>query len=226
MNKPPIDNQFFSAFMRNLAQFFEGKGEVVLHDFREEFAHSVVEIAGPLSGRKVGDNTSDSFIEMILTNSEGLEANPVYFSRNEKGAVFKTCSTLIRDDQGKIIGAVCINYDVSDLILAQNAIFQAVRYTTEAEGKSLDDVMLAMDVDSLMQHYIAMAEHLIGKPSQLMSKEEKVRALAYLDSKGVFKIHKAGIILCDIFQISKYTLYSYLDEAKLFAEESSQSGRE
>lgn len=47
-----------------------------------------------------------------------------------------------------------------------------------------------------------------------MNKEEKIQALAYLNSKGVFKIHKAGVILCDAFQISKYTLYSYLDEVK------------
>lgn len=215
MDSLQINNKVFSQFIKNLAQFFEGKGEIVLHDFSNEnadFGHSVIDIAGSISGRKLGDNASNEFVNMILEDSEKIEAEPVYFIRSENGAIFKTCSTLIRDDNNKVIGAICINYDVSDLLLAQNAIKQAVQYWPKE--KSLDDVLLAMDVDSLMQHYISMAETLIGKPAQLMSKDEKVKALAYLDNKGVFKIHKAGVILCDTFQVSKYTLYAYLDEAK------------
>jgi predicted transcriptional regulator YheO len=47
-----------------------------------------------------------------------------------------------------------------------------------------------------------------------MNKEEKIRALDYLDQKGVFKISKAGLVLCEQFQISKFTLYSYLEETR------------
>lgn len=53
-----------------------------------------------------------------------------------------------------------------------------------------------------------------------MTKEEKIKALGFLDEKGVFKISKANVLLCEQFQISKYTLYNYLDEArKLLSEE-------
>jgi len=220
MEQLPIDSAFFSQFIQNLALFFEGKGEIAVHDFRNDFAHSVVDIAGSISGRKIGDNSSDGYIDRVINDPEGLAANPVYFGRNEKGAVLKACSTLIRDENGTVVGAVCVNYDATDLILAQNAIHQAVQY--KPESKSLDDVLLAMDVDSLMQHYISMAEALVGKPPQLMNKEEKILALAYLDNKGVFKIHKAGVILCDAFQISKFTLYSYLDEAKQYNDQNEQ----
>ena len=47
-----------------------------------------------------------------------------------------------------------------------------------------------------------------------MSKEEKIKALDFLDQKGVFKITKASNLLCDAFQVSRYTLYGYLEEAK------------
>ena len=55
---------------------------------------------------------------------------------------------------------------------------------------------------------------MIGKPMMLMNKEEKIRALDYLDQKGVFKITKTSLLLCDAMQISKYTLYNYLDLAR------------
>ena len=48
-----------------------------------------------------------------------------------------------------------------------------------------------------------------------MNKEEKIRALDYLDQKGVFKITKTSLLLCDAMQISKYTLYNYLEEARI-----------
>ena len=212
MDRLPTDNAFFKQFIRNLAQFFEGKGEIAVHDFCDGFDHTVVDIVGSLSGRQVGDNSSDSFIDAVMNRPESIDSSPVYFGRSEKGTIRKTCSTLIRDETGAVIGAVCLNYDVTDLILAHNAINQCVRYWPEES--SVEEATKAMDVDSLMQHYISMAEARAGKPLQLMNKEEKIQALAYLDGKGVFKIHKAGVILCDAFQISKYTLYSYLDEAK------------
>jgi len=38
--------------------------------------------------------------------------------------------------------------------------------------------------------------------------------LSYLDSKGFFMFSKAGVKLCSFFDISKYTLYNYLEDAR------------
>ena len=42
-----------------------------------------------------------------------------------------------------------------------------------------------------------------------------MRAISYLNDTGAFLITKSGPKVCKYFGISKYTLYSYLDEAKL-----------
>ena len=47
-----------------------------------------------------------------------------------------------------------------------------------------------------------------------MTKEEKMRALQYLDEKAVLQITKANVRLCQFFQILKFTLYHYLDEIR------------
>jgi peptide deformylase len=36
----------------------------------------------------------------------------------------------------------------------------------------------------------------------------------YLDQKGVFKISKTSVLLCETLKVSKYTLYNYLEEAR------------
>ena len=47
-----------------------------------------------------------------------------------------------------------------------------------------------------------------------MNKEEKMKALEYLDKKGALQISKANVRLCEFFQISKFTLYHYLEEIR------------
>lgn len=86
---------------------------------------------------------------------------------------------------------------------------------TNQTSMSDRDFILKKNVDDILQHYIYQAESMIGKPMMLMNKEEKIRALDYLDQKGVFKITKTSLLLCDAMQISKYTLYNYLEEARI-----------
>ena len=47
-----------------------------------------------------------------------------------------------------------------------------------------------------------------------LSKDDKVRAIRYLNDAGAFLITKSGDRVCKFFGISKYTLYSYIDESK------------
>ena len=41
-----------------------------------------------------------------------------------------------------------------------------------------------------------------------------MKALEYLDKKGALQISKANVRLCEFFQISKFTLYHYLEEIR------------
>jgi predicted transcriptional regulator YheO len=51
-----------------------------------------------------------------------------------------------------------------------------------------------------------------------MSKDDKIRAIKFLDDSGAFLITKSGPKVCQYFGISTYTLYSYLDEIRSAAE--------
>jgi hypothetical protein len=48
----------------------------------------------------------------------------------------------------------------------------------------------------------------------MMSKDDKIRAIRFLDDNGAFLITKSGPKVCQYFGISTYTLYSYLDEIR------------
>ena len=52
---------------------------------------------------------------------------------------------------------------------------------------------------------------MVGKPVALMNKEDKVRAIRFLNQNGAFLVTKSGDKIAKYFGISKYTLYSYID---------------
>lgn len=62
-------------------------------------------------------------------------------------------------------------------------------------------------LDSLIEQ--ALAE--IGKPVAMMTKEEKIRVVHYLNNAGAFLVTKSGDKIASILGISKFTLYKYMD---------------
>ena len=45
-----------------------------------------------------------------------------------------------------------------------------------------------------------------------MTKDDKVRAIRFLNDSGAFLVTKSGDKVAKYFGISKYTLYSYIDK--------------
>ena len=66
----------------------------------------------------------------------------------------------------------------------------------------------------LLDDLIAQAVAVVGKPASLMSKDEKVQAIQFLNNTGAFLITKSGDKVSHYFGISKYTLYSYIKADK------------
>lgn len=213
-----LNFDFLIRFLEGLQKFLGDNCEVIIHDYRKGYDHTIVyALNSKVSGREVGGSPRSGMITQYGNDIEPFKESIQSFDHTQKDHFLKSCTTLIEDENHKIVGSVCLNMDVSDLFLAQNALQNFLQYPTAApavSGNSDDSFILKKNVDDIVQHFMQQAEALIGKPMALMNKEEKVKALDYLDQKGVFKISKTSILLCEALQISKYTLYSYLDEAR------------
>ena len=69
-------------------------------------------------------------------------------------------------------------------------------------------------ISAMLENMIEESIRLTGKPVSLMTKEDKMNAIRYLYERGAMLITKAGPRICECFKISKFTLYSYLDDFK------------
>ena len=215
-----LDAGFFDRLMNNFSEFFGDLCEIVVHDYRKGSECTVVDIInGDLSGRAVGDPSRSGLVVGAGKNVDEFKAPSVFYFTNQKGRVCKSCTTFITDEENRIIGAVCINLDVTDLLHANTSIRKLLDVPKQRENQdplSEENNVLVNNVDDVLDYFMNLVNQKIGKVPTLMTKEEKVRALGYLDRKGILKISKVSLELCKRFNISKFTLYNYIEEARNF----------
>ncbi len=208
MNRVQDEFAFFESLMKGLTTLFGSNCEVTLHDLTGSYESTVVMIEnGHVTGRKVGDCGSNLGLEVLRGTIEGGDKYG-YLSNSRDGNILRSSSIYIRNADGKVVGCLCVNMDISSLRLAENALKELTCDNTHHE-----DEFFVNDVNELLDHFLQKAQDEIGKPVAYMTREEKIRAVKYLDSKGALLISKAGNRICSFFNISKFTLYSYLDEA-------------
>ncbi len=194
-----------------LAAQFGPSCEVVVHDLNAQNAeHSIVYIVnGHVSGRRVGDGPSKVVMEQMLHSDKTPRDHLAYLTRTPDGKILKSSTIYIRNSKGKVTAILSINYDISALLMVENAISGIV--STPAVGQEEQERITIVNVNDLLDELIEQSVALVGKPVALMNKDDKVKAIQFLSQHGAFLITKSGDKVAKYFGISKYTLYSYID---------------
>ena len=149
-------------------------------------------------------------LEALRSGRENLTDHLSYLTRTKDGKILKSSTIYVRDDDGEAIGIFAINYDIT-LMLAME---ENLKQFTATDQDQREPERISRNVGDLLDELIEQSVKIVGKPVALMTKEDKVKAIQFLNETGAFLITKSGDKVCRFFGISKYTLYSYIDEAK------------
>lgn len=196
-----------------IAKTFGKNCEVSVHDISTPHNSIIAIFNGHVTGRKVGGPMLDTTIRALKDGLRGQDKINISSKSNE-GKLLKSSSIFIRDEKGKIIGCLNINYDLSEFIMFDNLIkdfcqtesSSSSEILVESENSNVNDVLTNM-VDITLKNY--------GKPVNFMTKEEKVNVVKLLDTKGVFLIKGAIDYVAKVLCVSRYTIYNYLDEIRV-----------
>ena len=197
------------AMAHAIAAHFGKTCEVAIHDLTVENAadSSIIYIEnGEVTGRKVGDGASAVVLEELSQAEQNREDRVGYFTMTSDGKALKSTTVYIRDDSGKVIAIFSVNQDITALSVAASALTEL---TAPAAGAKPEKI--TPHVEELLDELLWKSTELIGKPVAMMNKEDKQRAIRYLNSKGALLITKSGDKIAKYFGISKFTLYSYID---------------
>ena len=174
-----VNDEFnnLSRIVKMISEQFGMNCEVILHDLTKDYNHTIVSIEnGHITNRKVGGAGSNLGLQVLAgKKKEGDEYS--YITQTKDGKLLRSSTVYLRDDENKVIGALCVNYDISDLMMAKNVIDDAMMFN-EVHSK-VEPEFFANNVGEIITHLIQQCSNYIGKPGSLMTKEEKIRALKF-----------------------------------------------
>lgn len=213
--------QLLKQVMRLISYQFGNKCEVVLHDLTKDYSQTIVDINnGHVTNRKVGSCGSNLGLEVLRgTVKNGDRFN--YVTTTADGKILKSSSIYIKDDEGKVIGALCVNYDITETVQFEGYLKQFNQYELH-QGQ---EEVFTNDVSGLLDYLINQAQQLIGTEPGSMSKVERIRFLRFLDEKGAFLITRSSEKVCDLLNISKFTFYNYLDAARAQKQDGTETSK-
>jgi predicted transcriptional regulator YheO len=196
-----------------LGQMFPNVLEVVVHDFKDLDQAIIHIVNGHISGRAVGGPASELNIRRLIEQDQFPDVLSNYTSRTARGQQVKSSSLAIRDDKGRLIGAFCLHFDLSQFEQFQKFLEFFVNSKVHALvglndfGAGLQhDVEIQQIIDGwLMRHSRYTAQ---------LTYKDKQDIVRHLYQKGQF--NKKGSVTCvaGALQLTRQSIYNYLELIK------------
>ena len=205
------NQELIQKFMDLLEHHLGGSCEVILRDYSKGPMHSIVDIRnGHVTGRSVGGCTTNIGFEILKGTVEAKdEFNYLTYASN--GKILRSSSIYFKNSEGKPIGSVCVNLDITQSIQFEKFLNQ-YNHSEPSENEAGDPKeFFTENVNDLLDTLIERTARKFGQAPQTLSKEEKIQFIAELEAKDVFIITNSSKRICSLLGISKYTFYNYLD---------------
>ncbi|WP_089105739.1 helix-turn-helix transcriptional regulator [Streptomyces hyaluromycini] len=199
-----------SPVVEGIAATFGSFCEVVVHDFRRP-EHSVVALAGSVTGRGVGGSMSEIGMKLLAAGDEARdELN--YLTRTRDGKLVKSSTMVLRDSRGTAFGALCVNLDVT-------AVHQVHELVGGLAGVTADTVApptttFGDDITAVLDSIVDARQLRRPKPWPQLTREERLELFRDLDRQGVFAVRGAVQQVAARLGISRASAYTYLSATR------------
>lgn len=211
MGKNP-NTPIFNMAMRTadmLVKMFGSRCEVAVHDFTD-LKKSLIYLAGNVTGREMGSPSTDLVLNELTKSVSDIEDLPNYKTRLPNGITMKSSTIFLRNEEEQVIGALCINYDISMMIQYETEIQDFISFTkTEEKSETFYNT-----VQEVIQDMVDQVLTGFNKAPSVLSLEEKIECVRLLEEKGAFLIKGSTDYLASVLGVSKFTIYNYLQKIR------------
>jgi predicted transcriptional regulator YheO len=187
------------ALGKTLAPFVE----VVLHDLTQP-EHGIVAIANNLSGREIGDPTTEIGMARIA-DPDYPEVLQNYPNRFPDGRPAKSTSIGLKNSEGQFVAAICLNMDISTLNAAAASLSQLTQIAPLAVSESLAPPRLEA-LQSRIEKFAAAN----NTTPRGLSAAQRRKLVHHLDEAGLMELKNAQAIVADMLGVARSTVYTYL----------------
>ena len=197
-----------------IAEKFSPYLEVIIHDLRDP-EHSIIAIFNShITGRKIGDGTSDIGYKKLANELPDKIVN--YENISPSGSKMKSSSLTIRDEHNKIIGSMAFNFDLAPFENIQEFFNTITKTNISQLGDFPKQEQFFMwdirdELEQELNKYI-IANTLQGKA---LTKKDKLNVVSIMFKKGHIKKRGSISILSELLAITRPTLYKYIKDIDL-----------
>lgn len=198
-----------ALLMAQLEQVAQGLGEtfapfceVVLHDLRDA-DHSIVAIHNKLSGREVGDATTELGLARIADESYPQVLSN-YANTLPDGRQAKSTSIGIKDADGKYLAALCMNIDLTLFGALQGMLRQFGGIDT---GVRVAETLEPAGAEAIRRRIDEFAARTSSTPRSLKADERRA-LMRELRQSGCMDVRRAAEIVAAHLGVSRATVYN------------------
>ncbi|QTL98120.1 YheO-like PAS domain protein [Iocasia frigidifontis] len=197
-----------------LAEVLGESYEIVLHDL-SNFENSIIAIEnGHISGRKKGDALTDLALK-IVNDENNLKEEYLtnYTGKTKKNKNLRSSTFFIRNDKNKVIGMLCINFDVTKLIYARDMLDKLINGDKKINKITEEKFpeKFTNSIEELMHLIIENSIKEMSIPPKRMTADEKKEIVKKLDNQGVFLLKNSVTEVAKELETSEATIYRYLN---------------
>ena len=204
--------EFLDRTARGIAEMFGSSCETLVQNMSAP-SHPILSIYnGQVSGREVG-STADIMGSTRLIDETAMTTDFVnLYATTPSGAQIKSSTFhMIGEDYNLALG---IDFDYSSLVFANRILVDLM--SADADLQSA----LWRGGDNGLTQIFDECLTAIGKPVNALTKADRVKIVALLDQKNAFSFRKSVPYVAKRLQVSRYTVYKYLDQLGAQQEES------
>lgn len=176
--------------------------EVALHDLRTS---RIVKIWNCWSDRRAGDLSNLDHPERQFT-PEQVILGPYEKALPSQGRS-KSITAGLRDDDGELVGLLCINLDVS---LIDRAAAMLTSFSSTAMHRP--EPIYRTDVQQHLNYIVRDFSMQVNKAVSSLGREERMQLVANVDRAGLFQARKSVDYLAKAMGISRASVYNLLND--------------
>lgn len=193
--------------MAGIVGAFGNHCEVVLHDLTRP-ERSIVWIEGSVTGRRVGGTLTDLGLAKLRLSDTQADLLG-YVTQTRDGKVLRSSSMFLRDGKGSVIGALCINLDITALLGIREYALGVSTPVTQDVAETFSDKPA-----DILRQLVQEALQAVPILPKLMRKRHRLEVVAFLDRRGAFLLRSAVPLVSRVLGTSRYTLYNYLRQVR------------
>ncbi len=201
--------------------------EITLHDIRGKESSIVAIVNGSISGRDLDSPPTAMAMKAMMENAAGRDFHTNYIGLAKSNKMLRSSTYYIKDEENKLVGMLCINFDDSEFQALSSQLFQLIHPDSYVENNIVirSDVLSSFEDNDETEHFgdsvTSAADSVIqeildeeGVSVDQLTQAGKIRIVARLKEKGIFRLKGSVVHVSDVLRSSPASIYRYLNKVQ------------